>query len=305
MSVFTGFAETFIEFGGGVTTTLTHWADIGLSITQVIVLMVNVLCVCKLDTDMLCVFAVYDEKRILKWVSYLRGILVLYFTATGMPGIILNIMYTINANPQVYFLLMVFGSFCCGFAVLFDNATCFYLAFLVYKNSKSKNVARKRGLFRSSLGLLIAGFLMDWGMVAVTIYTIASDEHWQYTDTLTSTIITSPVQLSIFIINLSASFSGIHVAGIAILLINLAHLALDHVLEKRRGKEERLKAQNVHEPPKSPVAICNVAISPTPVVVVVAASTSRQCPHVQANPEGEKDTKIMDAALYESDTVLM
>ena len=96
-----------------------------------------------------------------------------------------------------------------------------YLAFLVFRNAKSKNVDRKVRLFRNSVLMILVTCCFDW----ICLFGFAYNGF------------ASANGLFVFVNNLVTGFSAAHIATIALVLINLQHLALDHVFEERAEAE--------------------------------------------------------------------
>lgn len=205
----------------------TFWADVALSILQVFVIDVNVIFGCTIIIDVLRLFAVYDL-RIEEWLPFLRILLVLNFVLFGIPSIVSNTWYTLGPTETMYNFLVGSGCVYCGLAILFDNATSLFLTRTVYANSKIANTVRKDGVYRWSLIMIVGTLTLDWlgvGMVAC-----------------------SPLflEMSMFIVNLTVSLTGLHIASMAFLLLNMQHLALDHVLPNpEKKKAEKMSKGNL------------------------------------------------------------
>ena len=196
----------------------TFWADIALSILQVFIIDVNVIFGCMIIVDILRLFAVYDL-RIDEWLPFLRKIMVSNLVLFGFPSIVSNTWYTLDPTETMYNVLVGSGCVYCGLAILFDNATSLFLTRKVYANSKIANTERKDEVFRWSLIMIVGTLILDWlgvGMVAC-----------------------SPLflEMSIFIVNLAGALTGLHISSMAFLLLNMQHLALDHVLPNPAKKK--------------------------------------------------------------------
>ena len=209
---FTLKSEQYLDKGA-----LLAWPDIVLANLQLVTIILNVLSGVMLGIDVLCIFVVFDA-RIEKVVSYLRGIMACNFGVFGIVSIGLNTLSNLTPSDLIDVLLIVSLVIYAGIGLVYDNCASFYLAFLVFRNAKSKNVDRKVRLFRNSVLMILVTCLFDWLCLVGFAYNGLASE------------------FGVFVINLVVGYSAAHIATIALVLINLQHLALDHVLEKRNRK---------------------------------------------------------------------
>jgi hypothetical protein len=170
-----------------------------------------------LDCDVLSVFSVYDQKME-KAVPYLKSLAFGSFVVLGLSAFVCNVLYISSQDYTLFFLTMMLASVYSVFGIIFDNIQSIYLVFLVFRKSKIINNERKQRLLQSSVFMIAAACGFDW--LCLTGY-------------ITAQHIFQEVKYYRFVTNLIAPIIALHVTAISLILLNLQHLALDHILDPK------------------------------------------------------------------------
>lgn len=143
------------------------------------------------------------------------------FALLGLPSIVISILVSMpTSTPDALSDLdTYFALFYCGIGAVFDNAAKIYLTWLVCRKSQIRVEARKKGLLGRLIVMIVAKCLIDWTCISLVAATGSSYKYYSIR------------------VKIAASLTGIHVAIIALFLIELQKLALEHALHRYQSTQ--------------------------------------------------------------------
>ena len=200
------------------------WPDIAIPAAQNILIVSNVFFAQSLDLEILSLFSVFSLK-LERFIPYIMPFIYGNFALLGLPAIVMGILIALPTPNPMFDLDTYFALIYCGIGAVFDNAATIYVTWLVYRKSQIRAEARKKGLLGRLIVMIVAKCLIDWTCISLVAATDTSSRYY------------------IVLVNIAASLAGIHVAIIALILIELQKLALEHALHRYQSTQRLFQLQ--------------------------------------------------------------